>query len=198
MNIFVSDADPVVCARNLDDKRVRHMPKESFEMISMAYYKRTGTAIAGFIIWNREKRLLNPDKFNELFYHRCTNWVASKTEHLVWLWDHAIALLNEYEYRFNEQHYLKSKFIEIAHYIPINKYKPKRFVNATPFNEKTVFDSYKEVLNYKWFISDEIMPVLWTNRDKPIWAKAPVMVVQGNLFHKNLDFEESNFEDLPF
>lgn len=192
MNIFVSDSDPVISAQNLDDKRVKHMPRESFEMISMAYYKNTGVAIAPFIIWDRERRANNNEKFNELFNHKCTNWVASKRENMCWLWRHAIALLDEYQYRHDKSHLLYSLFISISHYIPIIKKEPKSFVNATPFEGKTVFDSYKEVLNYKWFVTDEVKPVIWTKRGRPSWAKTPQIIKQGDLFYNN------PYDDLPF
>lgn len=193
MNIFVSDPNPIVSAQNLDDKRVKHMPKESFEMISMAYYKNTGLAISEFIIWDIENRRLDNYKFQELFNHKCTNWVASKRENLWWLWRHAIALLNEYEYRNDKTHYLKSKFESIQHYIPILKGEPSSFVLASPFTDKgSVFDCYKYTLNYKWFVTDEVKPALWTKRGKPSWAVAPTYTTQQDLFYTD------PFEDLPF
>lgn len=192
MNIFVSDISPIQSAINLDDKRVKHMPKESFEMISIAYYKNTNLCIAPFIIWDRENRAAG-DKFNHLFNHRCTNWVASKRENMFWLWNHVNALLDEYEYRFKETHYLKHLFVSISHLIPNSHNQPKSFVNATPFNSETIFDSYKDVLRYKWFVSDEIQPVKWTNRDKPKWAYKPIENVQIDLF-----YQEPDYNDLPF
>lgn len=194
MNIFVSDSDPVISARNLDDKRVKHMPKECFEMLSMAYFKRTNLCIAPFIIWDVEPRGQNREKFNELLYHKCTNWVASKRENFVWLWNHAIALLNEHEYRTGHTHYLYSLFTSLIQYIPDCNILPKSFVKATSFgDDNNVFNAYKEALNYKWFVTDEIKPVVWTKRGKPSWARQPIYITQGDLFINN-DIEEN----LPF
>lgn len=193
MNIFVSDTNPIQAAINLDDKRVKHMPREAYEMISMAYYINTGMAIAPFIIWNREHRY-SPTKFHELFNHKCTKWVASKRENLVWLWNHAFAMMDECIYRFNKTHYLYDRFIEISHFIPNTTDVPKKFVNATPYDAGSVTLSYRQALNYKWFVTDEVQPVLWTNRDKPYWAIKPREILQGNLFY---DYDET-FDDLPF
>jgi hypothetical protein len=65
-------------------------------------------------------------------------------------------------------------FISIKHYVPITHIQPKVFANCTGFYEldkTTVFQKYQRSLNYKWFVTDEIQPVVWTNRDKPVWAK---------------------------
>jgi hypothetical protein len=197
MNIFVSDIDPIISAINLDDKRVKHMPRECFEMISMAYYKNTGVCIAPFIIWNEEHRADDKEKFNELYNHRCTNWVASKRENMIWLWFHAQALMLEYYYRFDKIHFLSYKFDEIKHYIPIYDIKDHKFtfINATPFtNEKDVIVAYKNVLRYKWFTSDEIQPVIWTKRNKPHWA----IPYDSDLQLSLTDLLFDRFEDLPF
>jgi hypothetical protein len=193
MNIFVTSISPLESAINLDDKRVKHMPLECFELISMAYYKNTGICIAPFIIWNRKERADNPIKFNELYNHRCTNWVASKRENMNWLWLHANALLLEHYYRFGYINQTEHLFDSIKHYIPAYNFStPTTFVNATPFNEKTVFDSYKKVLNYKWYTSDEVKPIKWTNRGKPSWAKEPIEQIQQALFYNDA------YNDLPF
>jgi hypothetical protein len=194
MNIFVSDISPVISARNLDDKRVRHMPKECFEIISIAIYLTTKTQIAPFIIWGLDFRT-KPDKFKELFEHRCCKWAAAKRENIWWLWCHAIALMDEYHHRFNEYHYLKDNYLSIIHYIPIANNAPTTFPNASGQLESDIFESYKKCLNIKWFITDQIQPVVWTNRAKPNWARSPdVSFAQLDLFK----YESNPFEELPF
>lgn len=189
MNIFVTDISPIKSAQNLDDKRVRHMPKECFEIISIAIFSITGYQIAPFIIWNLENRTKS-HKFKELFEHRCCKW-ATKRENLWWLWCHANALMQEYRYRFDEHHYLRDSFLEIAHFIPIANRWPKQFCNVSGQNEKDIFESYKKCLNIKWYITDEIKPVVWTKRSKPNWAKNPdIDLKQLDLFYIE--------EDLPF
>lgn len=202
MNIFISDLNPNKSALNLDDKRVKHMPKECFEMISIALYKNMGYAIAPFIIWNREHRAFGY-KFEELFTNKCTNWVCRSRENIWWLWCHTQALLNEYQYRFNQVHYLFDSFLSIQHYIPEATKAPKSFANASGQESNDIVDNYKKCLNIKWFETDEIRPVIWTNRYKPNWANPILGFTQVDLFHKKFEqgdlfLGESNNEELPF
>jgi hypothetical protein len=196
MNIFTTSSDPIECAINLDDKRVRHMPKECFEMISMALFMVTNQAIAPFIIWAQERRGKEP-KLSELFNNKCTQWTASKRENIVWLYDHARALLAEHEYRFSRQHYLTDMFNGIHHHIPSSKSQPTSWPNASGFDNKDIFESYRECLCYKWFETDEIKPVLWTRREEPKWTeKYKYRLHQGDLFLWNPG--DNIDEDLPF
>lgn len=198
MNIFVTDISPIISAQNLDDKRVKHMPKECFEIISITIYKNTGICIAPFIIWDIKRRS-EPYKFAELFNHKCCLWAASKRENLWWVWCHAYALMQEYKHRTGEYHYLLSYFNSIAHYIPISKRYPTNFADASgPFqydDKLTIFQKYQSCLNYKWFNTDLIMPVLWTNREKPKWARPLIYVTQGVF---KFDGEDTVEDELPF
>lgn len=199
MNIFVTDIDSHKCAINLDDKRVSHMPKECFEIISMAICRNTGTAVAPLIIWNKEKRFKDQEKFLELYYHKCVTWAASKRENLWWLWTHAQFLMLEYKHRFYKNHWLFDQFLMIAHYIPISNKNPISFPNCSGFEGSDIFENYKKCLFVKWFITDEIKPVLWTNRIIPGWinsigAKIDSKAYAPDLFHEVYD----PFDDLPF
>jgi hypothetical protein len=200
MNIFVTDIDPVISAINLDDKRVKHMPKECFEIISIAIFKNTGKCIAPFIIWNREART-RPNKFQELFNHKCCLWAASKRENLWWIWCHAFALMQEYKYRTGNHHYLLPLFNSIAHYIPVAKKYPNNFADCSGHfqydDSLDIFTKYQSVLNYKWFNTDLIMPVVWTNRNKPKWAKPLILVTQGKFNFDGSD-EDEEIDELPF
>jgi len=194
MNIFVTDINPNICAINLDDKRVKHMPKECFEMLIMALYINTGHLHSPVIIWDIDRRS-SSDKFDELFNNKCTKWVAAKREHIWWLWCHSMALLKEYSFRFNQDHYLKDRFIAISHWIPESNVYPKSFANASGYQERTIFDSYKESLIHKWFVTDEIKPIIWTNRLPPKWANYSY-IHQGDLFRYNPG--DPIEDDLPF
>lgn len=207
MNVFISDLSAIKSAQNLDDKRIRHMSKEAFEMISMAIYKNTGQCVAPFIIWNRENRTKD-FKFDELFNNRCTNWVASKRENIWWLWCHARALHKEYEFRFGQTHYLEEAFVAISHWVPEAKEQPKSFCDASGQTSSNIILNYQKCLNIKWFITDEIKPVLWTKRGNPSWIdysvdfgiehSAKINPNNYELFPILKEELESNEDDLPF
>lgn len=196
MNIFVTDIDPELSAIALDDKRVKHMPRESFEMISMAIYQNTGQSIAPFIIWNREHRAKG-EKFSELFNNKCTKWTASRRENIWWLWLHSLALMKECKFRFGVDHYLYDQFLAISHWIPETSKLPSVFANASGYDEVNIYESYKQCLIHKWFVTDEIKPVYWTKRNNPKWA-VDHKIFQGDLFRYNPGNDEDNFDDLPF
>lgn len=195
MNIFVSDLSPIKSAHNLDDKRVFHMSRECYEMITMAIFKNTKEAIGPFIIWGNGRRN-ESDKFNELFNNKCTNWVANKRENIWWLWRHSIALLDECSYRFNKEHYLYDSFRVISHYIPEASNEPSSFANASGQEFTDIVESYRKCLRIKWFVTDEIQPCIWTRRGKPNWANPIVVDTQIDMFQEELDQEA--FDDLPF
>lgn len=193
MNIFVTDINPIQCAINLDDKRVSHMPKECFEMISMALCRNNGDrALAPLIIWGRDRRFHDYEKFLELYNHKCTKWVASKRMNIWWIWCHAQALMEEYKHRFNKTHWLFDQFLMISHFIPTSSKYPKSFPNCSGYLGNDIFENYQRCLITKWFITDEIKPVVWTNRNKPNWINKYSPSLQGELYQE--EFED----DLPF
>lgn len=200
MNIFTTSNDPVQCAINLDDKRVKHMPKECFEMISIALFLNTKQVYAPFIIWDIERRSKG-DKIEELFRNKCTQWAASKRENIWWLYLHSIALMDEYKLRTGNTHYLFYKFIEIQHWIPRASNSPSNWPNASGYNNDTIFESYQECLVNKWFVTDEIKPVSWTKRSQPEWVnKYLYFESQGHLFNKHDEHGDifGGDDDLPF
>lgn len=189
MNIFVSNTDPIKCAINLDDKRVKHMPKESLEMITMAIYKRTNNIVGDFIIWGKNYR-----NFNDLFYHPCTEWTARKETNLYWHWQHLIALLDEYRYRFNKQHWLEDQVYNINHWIRKDCNSPKNFRDSSGQFGSNIIDNYKKCLNFKWIYTDEIKPIIWTRRNSPVWYKGNEILLN---FNPIIDKDEYT-DDLPF
>lgn len=200
MNIFTTSDNPIQCAVNLDDKRVKHMLKECIELISIALFLNTKQVYAPLIIWDIDRRSKG-EKIIELFNNRCTVWTASKRENLWWLYNHTLALFDEYEYRFNTIHYLKASLMQIQHWIPRSNQVPSNWPNASGFVEKDVFESYKKCLVYKWFGTDKVQPIIWTNRETPNWIdKYRGDVYTGDLFGYNpgqLKIEDI-YDDLPF
>ncbi len=195
MNIFVSDESPIISARNLDDKRIRHMPKECIEMLTMAAYKNGIGIIGPFIIWGQNFR--HP---TDLFNHPCTNWVARSKVNTYWLYRHLIALFDEYRYRAGVRHWLEDYFYSnIRHYIKPVKEEPKSFQNSSGFYGTNTIINYRDSLFNKWYITDEIKPCTWTNRGEPQWSLNR-KTEQLDLFNTVKLELGYNFieEDLPF
>lgn len=162
MNIFVSDKCPIKSAQALDDRRLVKMVLETAQLLSTAVYH------LGY--WHHG--LYKPTHSN----HPCSLWARASKANFEWLGMHAIALANEYKFRYNlmfEEH--KSKAI-IEECISIFRDKQPNipeditpFTNATPLKDNdglSVVDKYKKYLKeVKWVDGKS----RWTKRQPPDW-----------------------------
>ncbi|MBN1921875.1 MAG: hypothetical protein JW892_11560 [Anaerolineae bacterium] len=86
MNIFVLSEDPVEAAGMQCDQHVVKMPLESAQMLCTAF--ENGSA---------------PYRWTH-YKHPCGIWARSSRENFLWLVTHALALAEEYRFRFNKVH----------------------------------------------------------------------------------------------
>lgn len=162
MNIFVSDLNPHVAARNLDNKRVVKMILETTQLLSSAVILNGGNE-APYKLTHKN--------------HPCTKWTANNQSNFKWLIEHGISLCKEYTLRYNKIHKCNVIILEMTNYL---KYLPEG--NLTPFPncttnkehnisyqhvENTV-DAYRFYLNARWK-NDKLTPK-WTNNTKPEWT----------------------------
>ena len=153
MNIFVTDKDPQISAKSLDDLRLIKMTLESTQLLM--------TALNYYGVETPYK----PTHVN----HPCSKWVRESRSNYLWLIDHYMFLCDEYHTRFNKQHkcreYANMLFLN-AELIPEGSLTP--FTNCTIFKEEPdVFVAYKKALNDKWK-NDKRSPK-WTNSTQPSW-----------------------------
>ena len=90
MNIFYLDKNPATAAKVQYNKHVVKMILESAQMLCAAHH------ILG-----------NPNDVPYKLAHKnhpCTIWVRENSLHYDWLYEHMIALGNEYEYRYGKKH----------------------------------------------------------------------------------------------
>jgi len=90
MNIFYLDKDPIAAAVVQYNKHVVKMILESAQMLCAAHHV-----------------LGNPDDVPYKLAHKnhpSTIWVRENSLHYDWLYEHMIALGNEYEYRYGKEH----------------------------------------------------------------------------------------------
>jgi two-component SAPR family response regulator len=100
MNIFYIHESPVVSAKAMSDKHVVKMILESAQLMSTAHHK-LNSNIAIY--------LYKPTHVN----HPSNVWVRESAEHYEWLYQHFLALCNEYTNRYHKVH---------ATYTKLNKY----------------------------------------------------------------------------
>lgn len=181
MNIFVTDTDPIIAAQNLADVHVNKMLLESTQLVSNFMHI---------------KRIPNAPYKPTHLQHPCTKWVCSGIHNISWLYQHAVALANEFEYRRSKRHacynVLKDMILGPYFYkciIPITELpQPKDFClcmpedyivrtkdlqtgeDITSSNTVSVTMSYQRYYASKKYTMK--VPMVWTRRKPPSWLAA--------------------------
>lgn len=88
MNIFVTSSCPIESAKYLDNKRKVKMALESTQMLT------TALNVNGIKTSYKTAHLNHP----------CTIWTRQSRQNWRWLYDHAVALCNEYKRIYNKEH----------------------------------------------------------------------------------------------
>jgi hypothetical protein len=137
MNIFVTSSDPVACAKYLDDKRVNKMLLESVQLLSTTMHL---TGLPG---------PYKPTHRN----HPCTLWLLQSKANYQWLYNHAIALYNEYLARSGKYAHGCYQPLLACQYgdLSLPSIGLTNFVNCTTYKDvDDVHLAYQLVLNDKW------------------------------------------------
>ena len=94
MNIFYLDRDPKIAAQMMCDKHVVKMILESAQMLSTAHRVLDGDEYAD------KNGLYKKAHVN----HPSSIWVRCSYQQYKWLYDHMVALMEEYTYRLSLIH----------------------------------------------------------------------------------------------
>lgn len=135
MNIFASFQDPERSARYLDDQRVVKMMTESVQMLCTTLH----------VVGQGSLDLHKPEQPN----HPCTKWVREGIENFEWLYEHALALQDEWRLRWDHNKDHKS----IAVFNRAKAYRRRKVLppGCTPFvncaANSTLGISFKHVKN---------------------------------------------------
>lgn len=148
MNIFILDYNPVRAAQYQCDKHVVKMILESAQIMSTVAHK------------NNIQTVYKPTHAN----HPCTIWAGSYKDNYDWLIHHALALCEEYTYRYNKIHKSQKIIESLTHVSDILKKGCSEFVQCVPedLKQKCVVESYRAYYKTKDFVK-------WSVRDKPYW-----------------------------
>ena len=160
MNIFYLDKNPKIAAQMMCDKHVVKMILESAQMLCTAH------------------RVLDGDEYAEKMglyklahkNHPSTIWVRSSELNYRWLWEHYVALMNEYTYRYGKTH-ATSKLRNALDKTPDNM--PPIQLTDTPFTDPPQCmpayckgdDTVKAYQTY--YIVEKSGFAKWTNRVPP-------------------------------
>ena len=164
MNIFVTNNCPIKSAQILDDKRLIKMVLESAQILSTAIFLNSNI------------------KYNCLYKpthvrHPCVLWASRNRSNWQWLYEHFIALCDEYTLRYGKIHKSKGLSFDLLRYaeIHINNATIEVFPNCTRMinigvnfsNIDDVCQAYRNYLCLKW--KHDIIKPKWTKRDIHVW-----------------------------
>ena len=157
MNIFYLDRDPKIAAQMMCDKHVVKMILESAQMLSTAHRVLDGDEYADKVGLYKMAHKNHPS----------TIWVRSSYQHYKWLYDHMVALMREYTYRYGKHHATERLLTPLSEYpqaIPVGDYtNPPQCLPEVCKGEDTV-------LGYQnYYIIEKSGFARWTKREIPTW-----------------------------
>lgn len=175
MNIFALDQDPKQAAEWMVDKHVVKMILESAQLLSTAHRILDGTQYIDKTKTGRNvKRWRLPDEREQVLYsathinHPSAVWCRATVHNYGWLYQHFVALMNEYTYRYGKVHKCESmsqwlvyppKNIKIAELTPVTP--------AMPDEYKVPDDSVESYRNY--YRAGKKHLHKYTKRSTPSW-----------------------------
>lgn len=160
MNIFVTDNDPIECAKALDDKRAVKMILETTQILCTVIRVKNEQYAEFHSLYKKTHQ-----------NHPCVLWAGATVQNYRWTCFHLKALLEEYTFRFNKNHKSGNLFNILVDFnldqMP-NDVSNVEFENCTSFkDEPDAISAYKMTLNEKWR-QDKRNPK-WTKRLAPVW-----------------------------
>lgn len=182
MNIFFLDYDPIKAAQMLCDKHVGRgqdacgkkeagkMIVESAQMLANCYPLER---LAESDCPRTQKKTARKHSY---FNHPCSKWVRKSIHNYYWLLEHAMAQVDEKQYRGGSNHFC-SDFINWCFDNKPNlpEIDPTKPAQAMPedyqnINPVTAYRDYYYYDKYKGYITDSI-DMKWTIREQPEWWK---------------------------
>ena len=162
MNIFVLDENPIEAARLQCDMLVTKMILESAQMLSTAHRLIDGDN-------NVDSSLYKSTHKN----HPCSIWCRETSGNYEWLYNHFIALCDEYIYRYNKRHLTDTKFRDALSKLPkaIKKADRTQFVTVMTTIDPSCIDPDNPVEAYRVYYQSKRSKFVmkWTKREIPQW-----------------------------
>lgn len=166
MNIFVTDLNPTISALNLDSLRLNKMILESCQLLSTAIELTSEIKYTGLYKATHKN-------------HPCAIWTRENDDNFFWLYQHTIALIDEFKFRKNKNHGCEKILPVVEKFMKDNAISekttkfPKKFANCTRNDNVSfkdmddVVEAYRNYMKYKW--KNDIRQPSWDNRQKPEW-----------------------------
>jgi hypothetical protein len=152
MNIFVLDSDIDACARFHSDRHVVKMTLESAQMLCTVLH---------------ENGIQAPYKPTHR-HHPCTLWAGRSLSNWIWLRDLALALNDEYRYRYRkDSDHLSGAVVRDLPPPPIDDLGLTEFAQAMPEQYRVPGDAVSAYR--KFYAAEKSGFAIWTGRSVPGW-----------------------------
>jgi len=176
MNIFITNEDPVLAARDLCDKHVRSkMQIEGAIMLAHAFPQE----VLDHSSTPKTKTGKSRKSGKGYSKHQCSIWARESKENFMWLVNHTLEQFEERMYRWpNSTEHFTKEFIGWCSKNLHNTFIEK--TSLTPFavaiksdcicrKSITNFDSLPVVEQYRAYIIHDKSFAAWTKRETPSW-----------------------------
>ena len=164
VNIFATNNDPRIAARDLPDKLIVKMPTESLQLLTPWAFNTHGVYIQ------------KPDGTNYgikgFAHHPCAKWLYVDPSNVAWLIAHGLSMCSEYSRRYSGKTHgaqlgiLQVRKLFIHNYPGVHPETHTEFVQAMPDEFKVPGDAitaYRNYINgYKGYAE-------WRYSEKPDW-----------------------------
>lgn len=174
MNIFYLSDDPVQCAEWMVDRHVIKMILETAQLLSTTHRVLDGNQYTDKQNGRSIKRWFLEDSRESILYkathvnHPSAVWVRESVENYNWLFDHFIALNNEYTFRFEKTHLSKQLGVILSS-PPLNLKEWDMTPMCSAMDDKYIV-SPNPVDNYRnYYKMGKTHLHKWTKRNKPEW-----------------------------
>ena len=177
MNIFYVDSCPIKSAQYLVDKHVVKMILESAQLLSTAHRVLDGIEYIGYSQSGRKAKRWKLNDFRDDILYQATHihhpsnvWVRESSDNYKWLWEHLVALCEEYSFRYDKDHkVMREGLVNVLKTIP-NNISRIGFNQPTPAMDERYIISDDSVINYRNYYSFGKSHLFsWKRRDKPDW-----------------------------
>lgn len=154
MNIFVLNSEPVRAAQDQCDKHVVKMPLETAQMLCAVLHRYDAPDVPYRATHGK---------------HPCTLWAGETRANFLWLYEHGLALGDEYTHRYGKTH--KSVAViehcrKFADLVPVGELTP--FAQAMPWKYQD--DDCAVTAYRRYYLREKARIATWNKtRTAPSW-----------------------------
>lgn len=174
MNIFILNENPIQAAHDMCNRHVVKMIVESAQILSTAFRLKMEKR---FGLSHKDKRFYPRLYKSTHSRHPAVKWVGESKHNTAWLWHHTLALVSEYNKRYNKFHKTQEVIseIELIRWMMWSDYGSWElhtpFVQCMP--EQYRCDSAVEAYR-NYYINDKARFAQWAPRaTAPAWWPFP-------------------------